>query len=81
MGDDNAKKKRTRTSLPLDFFSIRNLVSGKEKSKKQSYQKILKTNMYPPKKNESADPEKQGNTQCLRWSQRRPDWDEAYTSL
>ena len=59
MGDD-AKKKRVQKRLPLDFFSTRNFVSEKEKPKKKNFQKILKTNMYPPKKNEPAAPEKQG---------------------
>ena len=64
MGDD-AKKKRVQKRLPLDFFSTRNFVSEKEKPKKKNFQKILKTNMYPPKKNEPATPEKQGSNYSL----------------
>ena len=68
MGDD-AKKKRVQKRLPLDFFSTRNFVSEKEKPKKKNFQKILKTNMYPPKKNEPAAPEKQGfnNLLYIHW--------------
>ena len=64
VGDD-AKKKRVQKRLPLDFFSTRNFVSEKEKPKKKNFQKILKTNMYPPKKNDSAAPEKQGLNNLL----------------